>query len=79
MFYTYALQSVVDNNFYVGFTKDLKLRIEKHQKGRVPSTRSRRPLKLIYYEACLNQKKKGGQANYTSSNSPWCPQPISQG
>ena len=55
MYYTYVLQSDLDGNFYVGFTKDLKLRFEQHEKGRVNSTRGRRPLKLIYYEACLNQ------------------------
>ena len=26
MYYTYVLQSEKDGNFYVGFTKDLKLR-----------------------------------------------------
>ena len=56
MFYTYVLQSEVDNNFYVGFSKNLKLRFEQHNKGYVESTRDRRPLKLIYYEACLTQQ-----------------------
>jgi len=55
MSYTYVLQSDKDNGFYVGFTKDLKLRFEKHSRGQVESTRDRRPLKLIYYESCLNQ------------------------
>ena len=55
MIYTYVLQSVVDGNFYTGLTKNLKQRFEKHQKGHVESTKDRRPLKLIYYEACLNQ------------------------
>ena len=55
MFYVYVLQSEKDGRFYVGFTKDLKLRVEQHNKGFVESTRHRRPLKLIYYEACLNQ------------------------
>jgi putative endonuclease len=64
MYYVYVLQSLVDHNFYVGFTKDLKLRIEKHQKGQVPSTRSRRPLKLIYYEACLNQEDATRREKY---------------
>jgi len=27
-----------------------------HNKGWVESTKNRRPLKLIYYEACLNQQ-----------------------
>ena len=56
MFYTYVLQSEVDGNFYSGFTSDLKKRFEQHRKGLVESTRNRRPLKLIYYEACLDQK-----------------------
>ena len=55
MYYTYVLQSAKDLNFYVGFTKDLKLRFEQHKKGLVESTKDRRPLKLIYYEACINQ------------------------
>jgi putative endonuclease len=55
MYYTYILQSDIDGDFYVGFTKDLKLRFERHSNGQVESTRHRRPLKLIYYEACLSQ------------------------
>ncbi|MFC1516799.1 GIY-YIG nuclease family protein, partial [Thermodesulfobacteriota bacterium] len=45
-----------DKKFYVGFTKNLKLRFEQHKKGIVESTKDRRPLNLIYYEACLDQK-----------------------
>ena len=56
MYYTYVLQSEVDNAFYVGYTKNLKLRFEKHNKGYVESTKDRRPFKLIYYEACLTQQ-----------------------
>jgi len=55
MFYTYVLQSLYDMKFYVGYTKDLKLRFEKHTKGFVELTMDRRPLKLVYYEACLSQ------------------------
>ena len=54
-YYTYVLQSMNDMNFYTGYTKDLKLRFEQHNKGLVESTKDRRPFKLIYYEACLNQ------------------------
>lgn len=55
MFYTYILKSDKDGKMYTGFTKNLKLRFDEHQKGKVDSTKDRRPLKLIYYEACLNQ------------------------
>ena len=56
MYYTYVLQSDVDGNFYIGFTKDLKLRFKQHNVGKVESTIQRRPLKLIYYEACLKME-----------------------
>ncbi len=56
MYYTYVLQSNQDSKFYTGFTKNLKLRFEQHNKGNVESTKDRRPFKLIYYEACLDQK-----------------------
>jgi putative endonuclease len=54
MYYTYVLQSLKDGQFYAGFAEGLKLRFEHHSKGRIESTRQRRPLKLIYYEACLH-------------------------
>ena len=56
MYYVYILKSSKDNKLYTGYTNNLKLRFELHQKGRVESTKDRRPLKLIYYEACLNQQ-----------------------
>ncbi len=56
MYYTYVLKSEKDSNFYVGYTKDLKLRFEQHKKGHVESTKDRLPLQLIYYEACVKQE-----------------------
>jgi len=56
MYYTYVLLSLKDKNFYTGFTNNLKLRFEQHNKGRVESTKDRRPFELIYYEACLDQR-----------------------
>ncbi len=55
MHYTYVLQSMRDMDFYTGYTQNLKLRFEQHKKGIVESTKDRRPFKLIYYEACLDQ------------------------
>jgi putative endonuclease len=53
--------------FYTGFTKDLKLRFEQHNKGLVGSTKDRRPLKLIYYEACLSQDDATKREKYLKS------------
>lgn len=55
MYYTYVLKSEKDGKNYVGFTKNLKLRFEQHENGLVRSTKNRRPLKLVYYEACIDQ------------------------
>jgi putative endonuclease len=51
-----VLLSKADNKLYIGYTHNLKLRIEQHNKGEVESTRHRRPLELIYYEACLSKE-----------------------
>ena len=64
MFYTYVLLSEKDRKFYVGYTNNLARRIEEHNKGLVPSTSKRRPLMLIYYEACLNEYDATGREKY---------------
>jgi len=56
MYYVYVLISDKDNRFYTGFTNDLKRRVAEHNAGRVRSTSQRRPLTLVYYEACLRQE-----------------------
>ena len=53
-YYNYVLRSLKDNNLYIGFTKNLKKRMEEHENGLVQSTKYRRPLVLIYYEVSLN-------------------------
>jgi len=67
MFYTYVLLSENDKNFYIGFTKDLKKRLDEHQEGLVTSTSHRRPLSLIYYEACLNEEDAIKREKYFKS------------
>jgi len=56
MFYVYVLQSEKDGRFYVGYTTNLKIRLQMHNDGKVKSTKNRRPFKLVYYEACLNKQ-----------------------
>jgi putative endonuclease len=56
MHYVYALKSEVDGRSYTGCTGDLRERFQQHNDGKIPSTKDRRPLVLIYYEACLNEQ-----------------------
>ncbi|HLM83810.1 MAG TPA: GIY-YIG nuclease family protein [Candidatus Bathyarchaeia archaeon] len=64
MYYVYVLESDKDKKKYTGYTKNLKLRFELHEKGEVTSTKNRRPLKLVYYEACLNQQDATHREKY---------------
>ncbi len=54
--YVYVLQSEQDGLFYTGCTSDLRERLKKHNTGKVPSTKNRIPLKLVYYEYCVDQQ-----------------------
>ena len=55
MYYVYVLKSSKDGMFYTGYTTNVEKRLEFHNEGKVKSTRYRRPLELVYYEACHHQ------------------------
>ena len=50
MYYVYTLKCN-NNDLYIGSCKDLKTRIGQHINGMVISTKGKRPVNLIYYEA----------------------------
>ncbi|HAV11433.1 MAG TPA: excinuclease ABC subunit C [Candidatus Moranbacteria bacterium] len=68
MQYVYVLKSDKDKKYYTGYTKNLKLRFKQHQEGLVASTRDRRPLELIYYEACINQTDATHREKYLKTH-----------
>ncbi len=68
MYYVYVLQSEKDKNLYVGFINDIKTRLKLYSAGKVSSTKSRLPLKLIYYEACLNQDDATHREKYLKTS-----------
>jgi len=47
----YILKSKKDGKLYIGVTNDLERRLKEHKDGQSKSTKHRRPLKLVYYEA----------------------------
>jgi len=69
MFYVYILKSKKDKRLYIGYTADLRKRLVDHNKGKTKSTKHRRPLKLIYYEAYKN-KKDATQREYDLKHKP---------
>jgi putative endonuclease len=68
MFYVYVLLGTNDGKFYTGATSDLKERIRKHNNGQVPSTKNRRPLDLVYYEACMCKDDAFRREKYLKSS-----------
>ena len=69
IYYVYVLLSEKDDLFYTGYTSDLKNRLEQHNSGKVFSTKNRTPLRLIYYEGCLNQQDATRREKYLKSGS----------
>jgi len=64
MHYVYVLLSEKDGKFYIGFTSDLKRRLKEHKDGKAQSTKSRHPLKLLFYEAHLSEKDARRRESY---------------
>ena len=67
MIYVYVLQSAADEGLYIGFTSDLKRRLSEHQAGKSFSTSYRRPWRLIYYEAYLEEADAAGRERFLKS------------
>ena len=55
-YYVYILECA-DGNQYIGCTKNLEERLERHNDGYVPATKNRRPVKLVAY-VMFNDKYK---------------------
>jgi putative endonuclease len=69
MFFVYVLISKIDNNFYIGLTQNVEKRLTEHNSGKNISTKHRRPLILIYYEAYLNKVDASGRETFLKSGS----------
>lgn len=67
MFYVYVLYSEKDKKLYIGSTHDLKSRFKKHSTGLFISTKNRRPLKLICYEAYLLRSDSSRREKFLKS------------
>ena len=52
----YILRSKKDKSLDIGYSSNIKERLIEHQKGKVYSTRDKRPLKMIYAELYENKK-----------------------
>lgn len=66
-YYVYILRSLVNQSLYKGMTNDLKKRVKQHNDGKCKSTASKRPLKLVYFEAVDNRLEARKREKYFKS------------
>lgn len=57
LYFTYVLECSTEHNkiLYVGYTKDIKKRYQRHLNKEVSTTKKFNNIILIYFEACLNK------------------------
>ena len=67
-FYVYILFNKVKDFIYIGYSEDLKQRINEHNHGQSKSTKAYLPLKLIHYEAYRNIKDAKRREMYLKTN-----------
>lgn len=68
MFYVYILK-LMNGQFYIGFTKDLKIRIKRHNQSAVRTTARLKPSELIFYAAFKDEVKAIAFEKYLKSSS----------
>ncbi len=56
-FYTYIIQSIKDQSYYIGQTDDLDKRLSQHNEGISKYTSRKKPWKLVYYEEFESRKE----------------------
>ena len=68
MYYVYLLMCA-DGKSYTSCTDNLKDRIDRHNKGNVPATKERLPIKLVSYFAFCNKYTAFNFEKYLKSGS----------
>lgn len=54
-YYVYVLRSKKTNQWYTGYTEDLRKRFKEHNDGKSTYTKKKGPYELIYYESYRNK------------------------
>lgn len=68
MFYTYILQ-INSKSYYIGYSKNLRQRIQYHKSNLVKTTKHSNTIKLIYYSAFEDKSKAIKFEKYLKSSS----------
>jgi putative endonuclease len=70
MYYVYLLENNLNKRWYIGYTSDLKRRINEHNNSKGgKTTKQGLSWTLIYYEAYLNKNDANGREIFLKSGS----------
>ncbi len=67
-FYVYVLKSKLQEEWYIGYTRNLVRRVKEHNLGLDFATKPYRPWVLLYYEACRDQRDAKCREAYLKTN-----------
>jgi len=67
-YYVYVLHNISKNFIYIGYSENLKARLDSHNKGTNKSTKAYIPLELIHYESYRNMTDAKRRELYLKSN-----------
>jgi len=68
MYYMYILENNNYSTWYIGYSSDLRKRIENHNNGKGgKTTKQGKSWKLIYYETYLNKEDAIGRETFLKS------------
>ena len=65
--FVYVLQSEVNQNQYVGMSDNPERRLSDHNRGKVKTTRTAKPWKIIYQEKCKDRLEARVREKYLKS------------
>lgn len=70
MYYVYLIKSVIDpQKNYIGYTRDLESRLEKHNNGGSVYTSAYRPWKIVMYLSFVSESRAIEFEKYLKSGS----------
>ncbi len=70
VYYVYLLENQDDKSWYIGFSANLRQRIERHQKGDgARTTKRKQNWDLVYYEAYKSEQDAKGRERFLKSGS----------
>ncbi len=71
MYYCYILRSLKNGKLYIGSSKDLKGRLQSHNKGENKATKPNIPYELVFYSGFKSKQDAINNEQYFKTTAGW--------